>query len=112
MQNMNTFIFRAITNSRNFDLKHLHYCISNYASIDKIVYYPNYGNDYANIFVNNWREHSKVLIENIYFHKEAYIDINKYGLYWKFTPIGNEPSSKENINNYAETKNKFISNYI
>lgn len=90
---MNPFMFRATTNSRKFQLQNLHNCVSNYANIRKIVYYPNFDNDYAYIFVKDWREHSKCFIENIYFHKQAFIDINKRGHYWKFTPIENDPNN-------------------
>lgn len=109
---MNPFMFRATTNSRKFQLQNLHNCVSNYANIRKIVYYPNFDNDYAYIFVKDWREHSKCFVENIYFHKEAFININKRGQYWKFTPIENNTNGGYYLDSFIE-KNKyrlFISN--
>ena len=52
---MRRFIFRATTNSREFKLKNLYNCVSLYANIDKIMYYPNHDNDDASIYVKRWK---------------------------------------------------------
>lgn len=90
---MRTFIFRATTNSREFKLKNLYNCVSLYANIDKIMYYPNHDNDYAYIYVKRWKKHSTDLVKNIYLNKEAIININMQGKYWIFTPIETDPQS-------------------
>lgn len=99
---MNPFIFRATTNARKFPLQSLHNSVSNYADIRKIVYYPNFDNDYAYVFVKNWREHSKCFYENIYFHKEAFIDIKETGHYWKFTPLEKDTTEGEYLDGITE----------
>ena len=63
--------------------------------------------DYAFVHINEWKENSSSLIESIYYHKEANINMNRNGNYWIFTPIENYPNNYISFNK-NEYENKDI----
>ena len=104
---MNPFIFCATTNTRKFTLDKLQYCVSHFANIKKIIYHPTCNFDYAFVHINEWKENSSSLIESIYYHKEANINMNRNGNYWIFTPIENYPNNYITFNK-NEYENKHM----
>ena len=76
-------------------------------NIKKIIYQPTCNFDYAFVHINEWKENSSSLIESIYYHKEANINMNRNGNYWIFTPIENYPNNYISFNK-NEYENKHI----